>query len=270
MIGLFLSIRIRWSWLAVVLVLAVAGVWRFSTLPRHPIEHPIDTPVTSGVRDFPIFYYKTTEKKMALTFDISWGEKEPMRVLDVLKSANQKATFFLSSPWSQKHPDVVKALVDAGMEIESHGNAHINLDQATVQQITDNVDSAHQVLVQLSGQTPTFLRPPNGAYDDAVVDTLKALNYETVIWSIDSLDWKNPGVGYMVQRVSREAFPGAIILFHASDSAKQTADALPQVLATLKSQGYQLVTLRELAKLGPPMRDDPRGRPQKPNQASTS
>lgn len=265
---MFISIRVKWPWVAAFVLLLGVGLWTKGNLfPGHPIERPIDRPVVAaGQKDFPIFYFKTHDKKMALTFDISWGEKVPMAVLQVLKDEQQKATFFLSSPWSQKHPDVVKALVDAGMDIESHGNQHVDLDQRSVQQIHDNIASADLVLKELSRQTPRFFRPPNGAYDDAVVDTAKALNYNTVIWSIDSLDWKNPGIDYMVNRVSKEAFPGAIILFHASDSAKQTAAALPRVLAKLRRAGYELVTLEELAELGPAMHEDPRGRPHKPNQ----
>jgi peptidoglycan/xylan/chitin deacetylase (PgdA/CDA1 family) len=73
-------------------------------------------------------YSVPTEKKMvALTFDISWGDKRMEPILDVLKQKNVKdATFFLSSPWAQTHPDIVKRIVQDGFEIGSHGHKHDN------------------------------------------------------------------------------------------------------------------------------------------------
>lgn len=214
----------------------------------------------------PIFYVTTQARKMALTFDISWGEDTPDKVLDVLKQYDQKATFFLSGPWSQNHPEIVKRIAAEGHEIASHGWKHVNLSQYDAAYIKENIGQTHEVLKELTGQTPVFFRPPNGDYDDLSVRTAKEVGYETIIWSIDSLDWKNPGVDYMVRRVTREAFPGAIILFHASDSSKQTHTALPKVIARLRAEGWELVTLGELMKEGEPAREDPRGRPYKPNQ----
>ncbi|HEX6970822.1 MAG TPA: polysaccharide deacetylase family protein [Limnochordia bacterium] len=249
--------------------LALAGVFGagFWSARIDWVAHPVEMPVaTVGQRKFPIFYVQTKEKVGALTFDISWGERSPTAVLDVLRERGQRATFFLSSPWARRHPDVVRRIASEGHEIASHGEAHINMSQYPMETVRENISAAHRVLVELSGQTPRFLRPPNGDYDDMVIDTARSLGYETVIWSVDSLDWKNPGADYLVQRVVEGIFPGAIILFHASDSARQTAEALPAVLDRLAAEGYRLVTLGELLTYGPPVREDPRGRPYKPNQ----
>jgi polysaccharide deacetylase family sporulation protein PdaB len=225
-----------------------------------PVMELYDITLVQGT-EMPIFYVKTDKKAMALTFDISWGEKVPTEVLDVLKEHDQKATFFLSGPWSQHYKDVVNRIVSDGHEIASHGQDHVNLSQESKEAIRKNIESAHNILVDLTGTTPRYFRPPNGDYDDIVVLTARELGYETVIWAVDSLDWKNPGATYIVERVSKLAFRGAIILFHASDSAKQTAEALPLVLENLKANGYSIVTLGELLDSGEPARDDPRGRP---------
>ena len=117
------------------------------------------------------------------------------------------------------------------------------------------------ILVNITGATPRYFRPPNGDYDDLVVLAANELGYETIIWAVDSLDWKNPGVSYIVERISKLTFPGAIILFHASDSTRETDQALPMVLENLKTAGYELMPLGQLLDTGKPARDDPRGRP---------
>ncbi len=216
---------------------------------------------TTTTPQIPMFYVETDQKIMALTFDISWGEDTPGKVLDVLAQHNQKATFFLSGPWANYYRNTVTRILEEGHEIASHGQEHIDLSHESKETITSNIESAHNILVNLTNTTPRFFRPPNGDYDDLVVLTARELGYETVIWSLDSLDWMNPGVSRMLDRISKYSFPGAIILFHASDSAKETHEVLPLVFENLKAAGYKLLTLGELVARGKPARDDPRGRP---------
>ncbi len=254
-------LRIRVLLIASAIVLFVTGVLLgVRTTEVKPVIEMYDMTVATAIQ-MPVFYVNTDRKAVALTFDISWGDKTPDKILDVLLAKGQKATFFLSGPWSNHYTDIVKRIVDEGHEIASHGQDHVNLSTLDKEGILANIKSAHDVLVNLTGTTPKYLRPPNGDYDDLVVLAAKELGYETVIWAVDSLDWKNPGVDYIVERVSKLAFRGAIILFHASDSAKETDRALPMVLDNLKTAGYELMPLGQLMSIGKPARDDPRGRP---------
>ncbi|MGI6661575.1 MAG: polysaccharide deacetylase family protein [Bacillota bacterium] len=256
---MFLNRRVAFAALAVLLV---AGGIFYGLRPRgvKPVFEMYDPKPAMGT-EMPVFYVETDRKAMALTFDISWGDKTPEKVLDVLSQHNQKATFFLSGPWANHYKSIVSRIVQDGHEIASHGQEHVNLSQESKEQIKKNIQSAHDILINLTDTEPRYFRPPNGDYDDLVVLTARELGYETVIWAVDSLDWKNPGASYIVERVSRLSFPGAILLFHASDSAKQTHEALPMVLENLKAAGYEIMTLGELMSLGKPARDDPRGRP---------
>ncbi len=213
----------------------------------------------------PIYYVQTREKVMALTFDLSWGTKMLGLVLPILEQAHQPATFFVSGPYARTHPEEMKAIMDAGMELASHGAAHVNFSGLGAAGVEANVRTANADLSPWARGPLDLLRPPNGDWNPASVAAARAAGYQTIIWSIDSLDWMNPGVSTIVSRVTKQAFPGAIILMHASDTCKQTNLALPPILTDLKAQGYRLVTLGELMKMGPAMRDDPRGSGQKPN-----
>lgn len=216
----------------------------------------------------PVYYVGTTQKAMALTFDVSWGETMLPKVLAILQREHQPATFFLSGPWSKTHPDLVRAILADGNELASHGQQHVNLSNLGNTVIANNVGAADTILRSYTSQSLRFFRPPNGDFDGRVVEVSRGLGYETVIWSVDSRDWMNPGVGSIVNRVTRQAFPGAILLFHASDTCKQTDLALPTVIEELRASGYRLVTLGELWSMGPAKRDDPRGSGHKPNMPS--
>ncbi|MCL6614599.1 MAG: polysaccharide deacetylase family protein [Firmicutes bacterium] len=247
---LFLGRR-GWSYAAVALIALFGGI----LLGRLTLFWPVQPTLA----EMPLFYVKTEEPKIALTFDISWGEETLPRVLPILAQAKVRATFFLSGPWAESHPALVRAIQAGGHEIASHGQEHVNLSEYSEGEIRENIGRAHRILSELTrGRVAYFFRPPNGDYDDLVVVTARSQNYETVIWAVDSLDWKNPGADYMIRRVVEKAFPGAIILCHASDSSRQIHEALPGMIAGLRAKGYQFVTLSQLVQCGTPGRDDPR------------
>lgn len=220
---------------------------------------------TSPTVAHPVYYIQTQEKAVALTFDVSWGETMLPKVLAVLESEKQPATFFLSGPWAETHSASVTAIRAAGGEIASHGQAHMDLGDKSASTIAANIGAADAILRAYTNAPLHFFRPPNGDWSPRVIETARTMGYETVIWSIDSRDWMNPGVPVIERRVIQGVFPGAIILLHASDTCTQTDLALPTIIQQVRKQGYRLVTLGDLWQMGSAGRDDPRGSGQKPN-----
>lgn len=223
-------------------------------------RYTFDSPASTSflAKEMPIFYIKKNVPEVCLTFDISWGEKTLPLVLQVLAENQVPATFFVSGPWGIRHPGDLKAIYNCGHEIASHGDKHINLSQYPQETVRDNIKKAQQDLLSVVDRVVPFFRPPNGDYDDIVIDTARELGFETIIWAVDSLDWKNPGPTYMIHRVMEKTFPGSIILFHASDSSKQIHLALPDIIKGLRAKGYRLVTLSKLFEGGTAARNDPR------------
>lgn len=198
-----------------------------------------------------IYSVPTEKKQIALTFDISWGEKRAEPILQVLKEKNiTKATFFLSAPWSKSHPDIVSKIKEAGFEIGSHGFKHDNYSTMSDEEIRKQITTAHSILTTVTGTEPKLLRLPNGDFDKRVLSIADSLNYTVIQWDTDSQDWKNIGVDKIVDRVVSKAHPGDIVLLHASDSSKQTHEALPRIIDQLASKGYEFVTVTDLLSQG--------------------
>ncbi|MFC7442621.1 polysaccharide deacetylase family sporulation protein PdaB [Laceyella putida] len=194
-----------------------------------------------------IYSVDTEKKQVALTFDISWGEERTGPILDVLEQKGlKKATFFLSSPWAESHPDLVKRIVDMGFEIGSHGHRHDNYSQYNEEQIRTQIGKADHILTEVTGKKPKLIRFPNGDFDKRVLRIANEMGYKTIQWDTDSLDWMNPGKEKIVNRVLKRTHPGDIILMHASDSCRQTHEALPVIIDSLRKQGYEFVTVSEL------------------------
>ncbi len=194
-----------------------------------------------------IFKVDTNEKKIALTFDISWGENRAVPILDILKQKKvNKVTFFLSAPWSQRHPTIVKRIVDDGYEIGSHGYKHDYYTKYADEEIRSQIGKAHTILTEMTGKKPNLIRLPNGDFDKRVLRIAANMGYTVIQWDTDSKDWMNPGVDQIVHNVVSKAHAGDIILMHASDSCKETHLALPTIIDKLRSQGYEFVTVSEL------------------------
>ncbi|WP_422658432.1 polysaccharide deacetylase family sporulation protein PdaB [Paenibacillus sp. EC2-1] len=194
-----------------------------------------------------IYSVSTDKKQIALTFDISWGEKRTEPILQVLKDKNvPKATFFLSAPWSKSHPDIVNQIKDGGFEIGSHGFKHDNYSTLSDEEIRKQISQAHTILTAMTGQEPKLIRMPNGDFDKRVLNIADSLKYTVIQWDTDSQDWKNIGVDKIVDRVVSKAHPGDIVLLHASDSSLQTHEALPKIIDELRRQGYEFVTVTDL------------------------
>ena len=189
---------------------------------------------------------RTEQKVVALTFDHSWGNKFTPSILDTLKQNDMKVTFFIMGPWAKKYPDVAKRMVTDGHEIASHGYRHENYGDMTTDWVKEDIQKSQALIKEVTGVEPRLLRPPNGHYSQKSLKVTDELGYKTIIWNVDSLDWKNPGRDVIVERVMKRVKPGAIILMHASDTPVQTADALPVLLDKLKAEGYRIVTVSEL------------------------
>jgi len=209
----------------------------------------VSTPAGALAREKPSAIYKvdTTKKTVALTFDISWGNKIPEPVLDILQQKQvKKCTFFLSGPWTLRHQDTVKRIHRMGFEIGNHGNLHKDFSNYPNAWIIDQVRLSEKAIQQVTGVKTKLIRTPNGDFNERVLTCLNNMGYTVIQWNTDSLDWKNPGINNVRDRVLKRAVPGDIILMHASDSSKQIPQALPQIIDGLRAKGYHFVTVSEL------------------------
>ncbi len=201
-------------------------------------------PTVAQERLVPIYYVDTTEKKIAFSFDASWGSEFTPRILEILKENNIKTTFFLTGFWVEKYPELVKKIAAAGHELGNHTWTHPHLNTLDKQGIKLELERLHTALTNLTGIPPNLFRPPFGEYSNKVIEAAGELNYLTIQWSIDSLDWKDISKQEVVRRVTSRLHPGAIILFH--NNGQYTADALPEIIAQATEQGYSIVPISEL------------------------
>ncbi|GAE35383.1 polysaccharide deacetylase family sporulation protein PdaB [Halalkalibacter akibai] len=199
--------------------------------------------------DGPQAFYKaeTDDKQIALTFNISWGENRIGPILDILDQKEvDHANFFISAAWAERYPDLVSEIKDRGHSIGSHGYQYKDYTSWDNEKIRQDLTQSSQILQELTGERPTLLRPPNGSFNKDVLQIADAQGYSVIHWSVNSKDYTNPGVDAIVNEVVPATDSGDIILFHASDSVKQTHKALPIIIDQLRGKGFTFTTVEDL------------------------
>ncbi|MCT8977315.1 polysaccharide deacetylase family sporulation protein PdaB [Clostridium sp. CX1] len=195
-------------------------------------------------KKLPIYCVDTEDKKISLTIDVSWGNDNTEKILDILDKYNIKATFFVVGGWVDQYPDRLKEIYKRGHEIGNHSNKHPDMTKLSRENIIKDMHINDAKIRNLTGEGTKLFRCPEGAYNDLVVKTVEEAGYYCIQWDVDSIDWKEQGADIEYNRVIKNTKPGSILLFH--NNAKYTPENLPRIIEKFQSEGYQFVKTGDL------------------------
>lgn len=195
-------------------------------------------------KKLPIYCVDTDEKKIAISFDASWGADKTDKILEILDKYDVKATFFLVGGWVDNYPDKLKEIHKRGHEIGNHSNTHPTMTKISRAKIINEIEITDAKIMKITGQGTKLFRCPEGAYDDKVIEAVESTNHYCIQWDVDSIDWKAQGADLEYSRVIKKTKAGSIILFH--NDAKYTPQNLPRIIEKLKNEGYEFVKISDL------------------------
>jgi len=201
-----------------------------------------------------IYRVKTVKKKIALTFDDGPSPEWTPKILDELKKANIKATFFMIGHHVREYPEIARRVVDEGHVIGNHGFAHSVILYYTPAEVEEEIKYTEHVIREITGQTTDIFRPPKAWLRKAIKEKINAMGYKVVLWSLNSKDWVTFNYKYMVKYLSLRVRNGDILLFHDSGNVlsreggnrMQTVKAIPLLAETLRKKGFEFVSIEEL------------------------
>jgi peptidoglycan-N-acetylglucosamine deacetylase len=206
--------------------------------------------------EFPTLYHQGQggEHEVAITFDDGPSPQWTPKILDILKTANVKAAFFLVGANAERYPALVRRIVEEGHEIGNHTYYHPNLALCWPEHIRLELNATQLLLETITGRATTLFRPPYAADTQPAqlseltpLQIAQDLNYLVVLENIDPQDWAKPGADLILQRVKQERRDGSIILLHdAGGDRSQTVEALPRILDWLHTRGDSVVPLSTL------------------------
>lgn len=181
-------------------------------------------------------------KTIALTFDDGPHATWTPKLLDGLKERGVKVTFFLMGENIEGNEEIVKRMAQEGHLIGNHSFRHEQLTKAGTDQVCESLEKTGELIRELTGVTPEYVRPPYGDWNEEL-ECRTGLT--TVLWNVDSLDWRYRNRSRIADKVCREAEDGDIILMH--DIFSTSEEAALDIIDRLSGEGWQFVTVDELA-----------------------
>ena len=193
--------------------------------------------------------YRNAEngKGVSLMFNVYWGTEEVYRILETLARRDVKATFFIGGCWADDNVECLKEIVARGHELGNHGYFHREQNTLDERGNREEILRCNQFIALAVGNAPIFFAPPSGAYSDATLTAAKKLNMKTILWSKDTIDWRDKDASIVYTRATKGVQAGAFVLMHPM---AHTADALPNILKEYKRRGLSVITVGENLRIG--------------------
>lgn len=217
----------------IVLILAglsVLAIWGGNML--------VNTSTVSGV------YYNgdKSSKNVSLMINVYWGTEYLDTMLEILKENDVKTTFFIGGTWAVLNEDMLQKIYQDGHEIANHGYHHKDHDKLDEKGNLDEISTTHTIVKELLNVEMELFAPPSGAYDKTTVSVASSLGYKTIMWTRDTVDWRDKDAELIYSRAIKNAGGGDLILMHPTE---KTVEALPRIIDWFKQNGFNLTTVSQ-------------------------
>ena len=231
-----------WPWALGALAANQAAILAGVLLPRSRLLGPNWTHLPEPA---------AARRAVALTLDDGPDAEVTPQVLEVLARHGARATFFCVGKRAARHPELVRAIVDAGHAVENHSLRHHHAFALLGPGRTiEEIGAAQDTLTSLAGTAPRFFRAPAGLRNPFLDLALTRLGLQLVSWTRRGYDTRNTNAGDVLARLTRGLAPGDILLLHDGNAARTARgvpvvlEVLPRLLETLAAASLRPVTLR--------------------------
>ena len=181
-----------------------------------------------------------------MTFDDGPDKDTTAATLDLLKRYRVPATFFLVGSNVTGNADIIKRIVKEGHTIASHTWGHPDLRTLTQPQLTGQVMNLENALKEITGLKTALIRPPYGFVSDDNIRQLSGMGYSVIKWSVDTNDWRDRNIDQVLINTMPDIRDGSIVLMHDYQKDSVIRQVLPEIIQSLRWQGYTFVTVDEL------------------------
>ena len=199
---------------------------------------------SSTNENLPIYNVQTEENAVSLTMNCAWNADDIDSILDTLNKCNVKITFFIVGDWADKYPEAVKKISENGHEIGNHSNTHPHVNKLNIDKNCEEITKCSEKLKNITGKEVNLYRCPYGEYNNTVINAANSLNYYSIQWSLDTLDYTGLTGNEMWNRLDGKLKKGDIILMH--NGTKHTADSLELLIKNIQSKGLEIKKVSDI------------------------
>lgn len=189
-----------------------------------------------------IYRGNSGNNNVSLMINIYWGTEYVEPILEVLKNENVKATFFVGGCWVAKNNEILKKIYDNGHEIANHGYYHKDHKYLSKERNQEEIYINHKMVKEILNIDMTLFAPPSGSYNNLTLEVASSLGYKTIMWSKDTIDWRDKDCNLIYTRATKNPKNGDLILMHPTE---HTLKALPDIIKFYKDNNFNLTTVSE-------------------------
>lgn len=192
-----------------------------------------------------IYQGNENTNKVALMINVYWGTEYLDKMLDVLEKHNAKATFFVGKTWVEENPEMLKKIYSKGHEIGNHGSSHKEHGKLSYDANISEIDGCTKAVEKILGLNMNLFAPPGGSYNKQTVKAAESLGYKTILWTHDTIDWRDQDEELIFSRATKNAMSGDLVLMHPT---RATSEALERVIVALNGKKLTLDTVSNTIK----------------------
>ena len=224
------------------------GAWGLSF--RTEGAPPVGPADSAQLAKYDAAYVGDTSKKVIyLTFDAGYENGCTEKILDVLKSRQIPAAFFLAGNYLERNPDLVRRMVREGHIVGNHTMHHPDMSKLTnLSSFTKELSDLESLYKEITGETmQKYYRPPQGIYSEENLKMAQQLGYKTVFWSLAYVDWNDdaqPTAEQAYAKLLPRIHNGAVVLLHST--SRTNAEILNDLLTKWEAMGYSFAPLSNL------------------------
>lgn len=206
-------------------------------------------PPTVGLDDFPtapLFNGNPDRPAVAVILNIAWGDEHLDGIISLFERAGARLTICPVGEWLDGNAERaawIAAAAERGHEIGNHGYYNRPMTYPDPRKVRDEIQRTSDLIEAACGRRPAIFAPPMGERSPTMLEAAAGDGYRTVIWSLDTIDWRLEGVDVIYQRVASRVKAGDIILSHPTP---QTGPAFARLLPVIAEKGLTVVTVSEL------------------------
>jgi len=192
-------------------------------------------------------FWRGEKGTVSFTFDDGPDPEVTPKVLDVLREANVQAAFFVIGRNAEKHPKLLKQIMDEGHVIGNHTYNHdyVFSKAAAEKQVTDGQEAIEKII----GKRTKYFRPPFGVMTPEIASAIRKEKCTVIGWDLRSQDGRIRTKEATVKRISSHLLKSTVLLFH--DTNPTTPDALREIIHLCRQNGMKIVSLPEQSGIEP-------------------
>lgn len=187
-----------------------------------------------------IYRGNTDNQCVSIMINVYWGTEYIEPILEVLQEKSVNATFFVGGIWAVQNENLLKKINNLGYEIGNHGYNHKDHDKLSAEHNQQEISATHQIVQKITGIEMKLFAPPSGAYNLTTLSVASSLGYKTIMWTLDTIDWRDKDTELIYSRATKKLSNGALVLMHPTQN---TLEALPKIIDYYLSNNYNVVNV---------------------------